>query len=253
MARLLAVTTALWLLPIVAAAQDAPPSAALQMGLPSAALQMRTPSAFPPRDVFAAPLTTYAPTFDDPTRVDPRFFPCCGGFVGAPVFFPGFLPSVVHVPGYFPGFANAVGSVTPSWPGRSPFRRASSAEWLGSLRLLVEPDTAQVYVDGFYVGTVANLGRLLTLEPGPHRVEMRAPGFDRVAVDVQSVPAETVTYRVALQPSESAEKPVAVAPAAPKTFYVIPSCYAGDRPPEPSALPRGCDIARLRKIPPPLK
>jgi hypothetical protein len=250
MARLLAVTTALLLLPIVAAAQDALPSAAFQMGLPSAALQMRTPSVFPPRDVFAAPLTTYAPTFDDPTRVDPRFFPCCGGFVGAPVFFPGFFPGVVHVPGYFPGFANAVGSVTPSWAGRSPFRRGSSAEWLGSLRLLVEPDTAQVYVDGFYVGTVANLGRLLTLEPGPHRVELRAPAYDTVAVDIQILPTETITYRLALQPSASGVKPVAPAPGTPKTFYVIPNCYAGDRPPLPSALPRGCDVAHLRTIPP---
>ncbi len=40
------------------------------------------------------------------------------------------------------------------------------------------------------------------------------------------------------------------APGVPKTFYVIPRCYAGDRPPERDALPPGCDIARLRIIPP---
>jgi len=40
------------------------------------------------------------------------------------------------------------------------------------------------------------------------------------------------------------------APGPPKTFYVIPRCYAGDRPPEADALPAGCDIRRLRTIPP---
>lgn len=40
------------------------------------------------------------------------------------------------------------------------------------------------------------------------------------------------------------------APGAPKTFYVIPRCYAGDTPPERDALPPGCEMARLRAIPP---
>jgi len=251
MAGIVAAAIVACLLPIAAAAQGTLSSAALQTGLSSASLQMRMPSIFDRRDIFAAPPATYAPSFEEPPAIDPRFFPCCGGaFVGAPFFVPGFFPGVVHVPGYFPGFANAVGSVQPSWARRSSSRSASSAEWLGYLRLLVEPDTAQVYVDGFYVGTVAGVGRLVTLEPGPHRVELRAPDYDTVAVDVHIVPTETITYRAALQPSGSAGTPVAPAPGTPKTFYVIPSCYAGDRRPEPSALPSGCDISRLRTIPP---
>lgn len=39
-------------------------------------------------------------------------------------------------------------------------------------------------------------------------------------------------------------------PGKPKTFYVIPGCYAGDRPPEPHWLPAGCDRAYLRIVPP---
>jgi hypothetical protein len=249
MARILAAAAAVWLLPVVAPAQDALPSAALQMGLPSASLQMRTPGVVPFRDVFAAPPGTYAPTFERPYGVDPRLFGCCGPFVG-PVVFPGFFSGLTHVPGYFPGFANAVGIVKPSW-ARGSHSWNASPEWLGHLRLIVEPDTTQVYVDGFYMGTVAGLGRLVTLAPGPHHVELRAPGYDHVEVDVQIVPTETITYRTALQPSQAAVKP-APAPAAgtPKTFYVIPSCYAGDRPPEPSALPPGCNIAHVRTIPP---
>jgi hypothetical protein len=36
----------------------------------------------------------------------------------------------------------------------------------------------------------------------------------------------------------------------PKTFYVIPGCYAGDKPPEAAWLPAGCDSSRLRVVPP---
>lgn len=38
--------------------------------------------------------------------------------------------------------------------------------------------------------------------------------------------------------------------ALPKTFYVIPGCYAGDKPPSRTTLARGCDRSKLRVIPP---
>jgi hypothetical protein len=43
---------------------------------------------------------------------------------------------------------------------------------------------------------------------------------------------------------------VAGMPGRPKTFYVIPGCYAGDRRPEPESLAPGCRISRLRVVPP---
>ena len=43
---------------------------------------------------------------------------------------------------------------------------------------------------------------------------------------------------------------VAGVPGQPKTFYIIPGCYAGDRRPEPETLKPGCDISRLRVVPP---
>jgi hypothetical protein len=43
---------------------------------------------------------------------------------------------------------------------------------------------------------------------------------------------------------------VAGVPGRPKTFYVIPGCYAGDRPPEPESLKPGCSLSRLRVVPP---
>jgi len=39
---------------------------------------------------------------------------------------------------------------------------------------------------------------------------------------------------------------IAPPPRRPEKFYVIPGCYAGNRAPEPNALPAGCDIGKLR-------
>lgn len=52
----------------------------------------------------------------------------------------------------------------------------------------------------------------------------------------------------------AAAPPVAPPPIAPpgpaKTFYVIPGCYAGDKPPQPEWLAAGCDPSNVRVIPP---
>ncbi len=58
----------------------------------------------------------------------------------------------------------------------------------------------------------------------------------------------------ALPPPESRtplplEPPRIVASRGPDTFYVIPGCYAGNRPPNPQRLPKGCDVAKLRTTP----
>jgi hypothetical protein len=58
----------------------------------------------------------------------------------------------------------------------------------GSLRLKVKPRDAQVFVDGYFVGVVDEFDGIfqrLQLEAGPHRIELRAPGFETLAIDVQ--------------------------------------------------------------------
>jgi hypothetical protein len=60
---------------------------------------------------------------------------------------------------------------------------------------------------------------------------------------------ETITYRTDLLPIGDSVKAVATSPGVPKTFYVIPGCYAGDKPPR-AKLPRGCDPSKVRAIPP---
>jgi hypothetical protein len=39
---------------------------------------------------------------------------------------------------------------------------------------------------------------------------------------------------------------ITTAPRRPEKFYVIPGCYAGNKPPQPEALPADCDIQKRR-------
>jgi hypothetical protein len=72
-----------------------------------------------------------------------------------------------------------------------------------NLRFEVAPDTAQVYVDGFYVGTVNEISRReqgLDVTAGWHRLEFRAPGYLTPAANVTVEADRTLNYRMQLQP-----------------------------------------------------
>ena len=72
----------------------------------------------------------------------------------------------------------------------------------GGLKLKVEPTNAEVYVDGYYMGTVDDFDgtfQKLELEVGAHHVEIRAPGYQTIAFDVRIEFGDTVTYRGELQ------------------------------------------------------
>ncbi len=73
---------------------------------------------------------------------------------------------------------------------------------LGALRLKVKPREAQVYADGYYVGRVDDFDGVfqrLQLDPGPHRVEIRADGYVPLSFNVRIYAGETMTYRDELQ------------------------------------------------------
>jgi hypothetical protein len=139
--------------------------------------------------------------------------------------------------------------------GPADDRRADTSEPLdvGYLRLNVQPYSAQVFIDGFYVSTVDAFtggGPARALPAGPHRVEIRADGYETATFDVRIDPNETITYRRELGKAEEPKQARNVAPAIPKTFYVIPKCYAGDKKPSANQLPKGCRASDLRTIPP---
>jgi len=68
----------------------------------------------------------------------------------------------------------------------------------GALKLKIQPRDAEVYVDGYFVGQVDSFDgafQHLDLEPGTHRVEVRAPGHETITFEVKIAPRQNVTYK----------------------------------------------------------
>ena len=116
------------------------------------------------------------------------------------------------------------------------------------MRLEVEPAALlQIYVDGVFVGTPADVGGDLELRTGAHRIELRAPGYDPVTFDARIESDRGITYRATLRSIDARppEAPI-VLPTGNKTLYVIPGCYLGNVLPDAARLPAGCDISRMK-------
>ena len=123
----------------------------------------------------------------------------------------------------------------------------------GMLRFDVTPESAQVFVDSFYAGRIADIDdqRVLTLAAGPHRIELRAQEYTPVTFDVRIDPNETITYRAALERARpSMPTSVEPRPAGPTRIYVIPGCYAGNLAPRADRLPAGCNVKQVRVLDP---
>jgi PEGA domain-containing protein len=160
------------------------------------------------------------------------------------------VPSIVYlVPAYgFDYFPPAQGGTAA--PGYFPAPdHQETRPLIGILRLEVEPQAVlQVYVDGYYVGMPADFHGEMPLEAGPHRIEIRAPGYETVQLDVNIAADRSITYRGSLKP-EGAPGPAVqtlpdAAPRTPTIFYHIPGCYAGNVPPKDAGLPATCDQSR---------
>jgi hypothetical protein len=183
-----------------------------------------------PADVFRAGPRTYAPRFDRRSNRS-RVLDSSGYLTG------GYAP-------YYPGA---------EYPYADTVDRPEASDF-GYLRLNVQPYSAQVYVDGFYVSTVGDFSGTAparAIQAGPHRVEIRADGYETATFDVRIAPNETITYRRELAKADDVPQQARnIPPAAPKTFYVIPKCYAGDKRPSADRLPAGCRASNVRAIPP---
>ena len=156
--------------------------------------------------------------------------------------------------------------ITPAPPGIVVPPPAPEIE-TGFLRLEVEPrQLLQVFVDGLYIGTPADLGDEFELRLGARRIELRAPGYRTLIFDTQIVPDRTIVYRGALEPITTAAPvtPAPIAPAAPvapdapaardardapdavrSTIYMIPGCYIGNVAPTADMVRAGCDLSKV--------
>jgi hypothetical protein len=84
-------------------------------------------------------------------------------------------------------------------------RDAPSTAERGNVRLDVQPSSAQVFVDGYFVGTVDDFLRSLaglSLAAGPHRVEFRAVGFETLVVDMMIEAGRVINFRGDLKPPQ---------------------------------------------------
>ena len=84
-----------------------------------------------------------------------------------------------------------------------------------------------------------------TIFPSVPYVETPEPVYVPVYVPgpVVYVPVPAAAPSVA--PADNGAS-IASAPRRPEKFYVIPGCYAGNKPPQANNLPAGCDIKTLR-------
>ena len=174
----------------------------------------------------------------------PPIVPVWGVYFPAPYYYPAPPPYAMPAPYYETSMAET-------------YRRSMAETYLrqrreaarGGLVLQTVPDAAQVFVDGYYVGLAEEFGpagRAISLDAGGHRIELRAPGYETLTFNVVIEPNNIVRYRGEMQPI--ATKPAAAEPQQPvavKSFYVIPNCYAGDKPPT-GTLPKGCDLKNLQ-------
>jgi hypothetical protein len=95
------------------------------------------------------------------------------------------------LPGYGASNDGISGYGYPALGAPDPFRPD------GALRLKVKPRDAQVFVDGYYAGVVDDFDgafQRLRLSDGPHRIEVRAPGYGTLMFNVAIQFDETTTY-----------------------------------------------------------
>ena len=153
-----------------------------------------------PRSGTPAP-TTMAPLVYSPFRLLPYY----GGGLGlwglGPYYYDPFLSGY----GYSSWYSYGLPGLYPSYStyGDTPYPFDPQGP-TGRLRLKIEPADAEVYVDGYYAGIVDDFdGRFqhLDMTPGSHHVEVRAPGYRPLQVDIIIQQRRTVVYRGVLVPT----------------------------------------------------
>jgi hypothetical protein len=85
-----------------------------------------------------------------------------------------------------------------------------SYEWrepvvaFGSVRLDIPQKQATVYVDRYFAGVVDDFDDVfdtLNLPAGPHRIEVRAPGYETLVMEIYVQPNHTIEYHGTLKPA----------------------------------------------------
>ena len=122
---------------------------------------------------------------------------------GPAVFIPGGYYGGYYDPWWYgPGYSGYYGGFYDPWYGGYPTstsgQYSSTYQEEGKLRLKIKPREAEVYVDGYFVGIIDDFDGVfqrLHIETGSHRIEVRAPGYEPLVIDVRISPEHTTTYQ----------------------------------------------------------
>lgn len=136
-----------------------------------------------------------------------------GVWIGYPVVYPTYAypvpvpypaPYPVYAPPYPPAtYGYPAGGYPPAYSQPGAAVTAAPAANVGGLSFEFSPSDAAVYVDGQYVGTVAQFtstSQPLSLNPGRHHVEIQAQGYVPLAFDADIVAGEVIPYQGSLRP-----------------------------------------------------
>jgi hypothetical protein len=134
-------------------------------------------------------------------------WPYYGGLVGGAFYYDPFYWNPYWTPfspWYGPGFS-APGSGDESNAAASVAEPFATDGPSGGLRLKVEPKNADVFVDGRYAGIVDDFDGMfqhLDLRPGSHHINVRAPGYEPLGIDIVVQSHHTTVYHGVLTRSQ---------------------------------------------------
>jgi PEGA domain len=122
-----------------------------------------------------------------------------GGYLDPYSFY---LPSPTFLYGSpVPTTSTQTGSSTTQTPSSAGLQRVAPAS-IGEVRLRINPGRATVLMDGVDVGTADDYSgpAKLALVGGLHHFELRAPGYQTLAFDVDVRPGRVIPYQAVLRP-----------------------------------------------------
>jgi hypothetical protein len=140
-------------------------------------------------------------TYDVPGYYYPYAFTGLGlGYYYYDPFWRGYLSPYSYGPYGYDGYSGYSGY--PGYDNSYAPAYTEPDEGDAAIHLKVKPNDASVYVDGYFVGTVDSYDGIfqkLHLQSGPHRIEIREPGYQPLSFDVNLQPGQTITYKGDLQ------------------------------------------------------
>ena len=138
------------------------------------------------------------------------------------------------------------------WP---PMYAYGYYSYASEVRVLATPREAEVYVDGYLVGTVDDFdgwSQRLRIQPGEHEIELFLEGYRSVRQKMLFRPGETYKIRATLERADASDSPATRPTPAPGTATAEPPMPSGperERPPVHRAGAQGFGTLAIRVQP----